>query len=109
MKEKECFSCQKGAPLTVKERLILHKRLYEQTGKGFWFFREGLTGQTKIANDKSFETILPSLKEIEGSEWCHIAEFGHVVNDNVSKDNTRQKPKAIKSESKPKRTRGALD
>jgi len=77
----ECFSCQKNAPITVKQNLQRHKEIYEATGNVYWFFKETENGQTKIANDKSFKKILPKIKKTKGSSWCHIAEFGNSVND----------------------------
>ena len=92
----ECFSCQKTAPQSIQERLALHKRIFEQTGEVFYFFRENTNGQTKITDAKSFNTILEQIKNNEGAEWCHIAEFGQSTNDNVSKHTKDKKPEIIK-------------
>jgi len=106
---KECFSCQKNAPQTTKELLSLHKRIYEQKGISFWFYRESENGQIKISDDASFKSILPKIKENVGAEWCHIAEFGNATNDNVFENTTDKEPEFIKPKSKQKRTRKSLD
>jgi hypothetical protein len=106
---KKCFSCQHGAHQTVLSSLELHKKIYEQTGKVFWFFKESKDGQTKIASDGSFKVIKEKIKNNVGAEWSHIAEFGHAVNDNVSKDTPNKKPKAIKSKRPPKTVRKPLE
>jgi hypothetical protein len=105
----KCFSCQKGAPKTVIDMLLLHKKIYETTGKVYWFFRESETGQTKIANDKSFKVILPTIRENNGAEWRHIAEFGNVTNDNVSKHIEDEKPKTSKRKSKKRNAGESLE
>ena len=92
----ECFSCQKNAPINTIQRLELHKRIYEQTGKVFYYFRESINGKTKIADNESFKSILPRIKKNKGSEWCHIAEFGQSTNDNVLGNTNDAKPKITK-------------
>jgi hypothetical protein len=100
---KKCFSCQSGAPLTTIQSLELHKRIFEQTGQVFWYFKDELNGKTKIADEKSFSKILPTIQTIDGAEWCHIAEFGNVNNDKVSTNIANKGYKSVKSKSKTKR------
>ncbi len=105
-KKNKCFSCQHGANSTTLNSLELHQKIWKDTGKVFWFFKENKDGQTKIASDESFKIIKEQIKDNVGAEWSHIAEFGHAVNDNVSKDNRNEKLKTVASESKPKRGLG---
>lgn len=107
--KKKCFSCQHGANSTLLSSLELHKKIYDTTGKVFWFFKEGTNGQTKIASDGSFKIIKEQIKDNVGAEWSHIAEFGQSSNDNVSKDTPNKKSKAIAPKSKSKRTRKPLE
>lgn len=100
---KECFSCQQNAPLSLKQRLELHLKIYNQTGEVFWFFKESTNDNVKIADAKSFSKILEQIKDNEGAQWCHIAEFGQSNNDNVFRDTKDEKPKTTK----PRRNRGA--
>jgi hypothetical protein len=106
---KECFSCQKNAPQTTKELLSLHKKIYEQKGIVFWFYKESEKSQIKIADDTSFKNILPKIKDNDGAEWCHISEFGNATNDNVFENTSNQEPEIVKPKSKSKRVRKPLD
>jgi hypothetical protein len=107
--KKKCFSCQHGANSTLLSSLELHKKIYDTTGKVFWFFKESKEGQTKIASDESFKIIKEQIKDNAGAEWSHIAEFGQPSNDNLSKNTANKKSKAVASESKSKRTRKPLE
>jgi hypothetical protein len=107
--KKKCFSCQEGAPFTITNLLQLHKNIFEQTGQVFWYFKNELNGQTKIADNESFKKILPNLQQNDGAEWCHIAEFGATKNDNVSKNTSNKGYNTAKSKSKPARVRKPLE
>ena len=107
--EKKCFSCQNKAPYTLKNSLLLHKNIYETTGVSFWFFKESENDKVKIADNESFNKILPKIKDNDGAEWRHISEFGNATNENVSKNIANAKPKAIKPKSQPKRVRKPLE
>ena len=98
--KKECFSCQKSAPKTVQDSLRLYKKIYEQTGRSFYFYKESENGKIKVADSESFKVVLPKFKNNKGANWCHIAEFGAVENDNVFGDSENAKLKATKREGK---------
>jgi len=107
--KKQCFSCQRTASNSLKLELELHKRKFEQTGKVYWFYKENKEETTKIANNESFNKILGQIKDNDGAEWCHIAEFGNAINDNVHKNNSNKKSKTSTPKSKPKATRRSLE
>lgn len=101
---KKCFSCQLGANQTTLTSLEIHKRDYEQTGQVYWFYKADKDSQTQIADDDSFRKIKERIKDNEGAEWSHIAEFGRTSNDNVPENTQNKKSKAFTSKRKPKKS-----
>ena len=107
--KKECFSCQKNAPKNTFDLLSLHKRIYDQKGLVFWFYKENEKSKIFITDEFSFKKILPTIKDNIGAEWCHIAEFGSAANDNFPENITNTESLFVKQKSKPKRTKKPLE
>ena len=105
----KCFSCQNNAPYSLKNSLQIHKDLYEKTGVVYWFFKEEENGKVKIADNESFNKILPKIKNNIGVQWCHIAEFGTTTDENILGNNPNEKPKTVKQKSKRGGTKRTLD
>ena len=105
----KCFSCQNNAPYSLKNSLQIHKDLYEKTGVVYWFFKEEENGKVKIADNESFNNILPKIKNNIGVQWCHIAEFGTTTDENILRDNTNEKPKTVKQKGKRGTAKRTLD
>ncbi len=108
-KIEECFSCQKKASYTLKNSLLLHKSIYETNGQVFWYFKENENDKVKICDNESFKKILPKIRDIEGANWCHIAEFGATTDEDFSKNTSNAKSKITKPKSKPARVRKPLE
>jgi hypothetical protein len=105
----KCFSCQNDAPYSLKNSLQIHKDLYEKTGVVYWFFKEEENGKVKIADNESFNKILPKIKDNIGVQWCHIAEFGTTADENILRDNPNEKLETAKPKSKRGTTKRSLD
>ena len=87
-----CFSCGETFNGDVKFQLNKYKKIYEQTGQSYVYYKLEENGEIFICKTKQFfDVIKPNLftkKAIKnGAEFALIQEFGQTSNIEVLGDN----------------------